>query len=327
MSEQTTTVQEQPVITQAIATARMQTELTRLNYQAALDSFNAWKITTDNTAETQAKIKKVRAFTNTIKEIKAKLKAPALAECDYWENAYKEILAPLQTSLTAKEKELQIILDKQAEENKKILLEKARVDGIKGAIDKFLLDTATSIAQCTTTQGIVALEKTIGSHKANDSRYQEFLPELIERANELIPIIKKQKGIIKDLELVEQKKNEAIAGKDDRALEALQDKEEALKHSLNETKINVQETSINQALKVDNTPQVQTTAVKYRRQSWEWEVKDIKELAKKAPHLVEIVPNVEAIDEWLKTKKADGSLKDKDEETVMGIRFYLKKLA
>ena len=50
------------------------------------------------------------------------------------------------------------------------------------------------------------------------------------------------------------------------------------------------------------------------RSNWKWRVDDIKLLQKKMPHLVKLVPDDEAIDLLLKTKRQDGSLDSVEEE-------------
>lgn len=324
----TAPAQQHPVITQEIVNAMFNTELTRMQYQDALTKFNAWDVTTENVAETQKKIQRVRAFIRTLGDIKTKGKEPALTECRYWDKAYNDILTPLQLSLSSKEQQLQTIVDKIAEENRLKEIERQRVDGIKREIDNFLLQQSNIIANATTPEQLITIEKTIGSHKGNKPRYQEFLPELVERSNELTPLIKKQKEFIKELEELKRQKEEAAKADNDRLLLELQEKEALVQHSIEGGKINVQETAIRMAIEPEIiTVQPQQQAIKYRRQSWKWEVVNMKELYKKMPHLVELIPNKEKIDDLLATKKGDGSLKDTEDITIGGVRFFLEKLA
>lgn len=320
---------ERPVVTQEIIRAKFDLALAGLKYQDALTKFNSWQITPENIADTQTKIKNVRGFIRKLADIKAVMKEPALTECRYWDAAYNDILTPLQTSLSAKEKELQTIVDKIAEENRLKEKERQRVEGIKSEIDNFILQQSRNIAAATTHEQLVNIEKLIGSNKGNKNRYQEFLPELVERCNELTPIIKQQKEHIKELQRIELEKMKAEKQQDDRKLLELQEQQEVIQHSIDEKKIQVQEEAIHQATRPDEVQTVlpQQQAIRYRRQAWKWEVKDIKLLAKKAPHLVILMPDEEKIDELLKTKRADGSLDDKEELEVMGIRFYLEKKA
>lgn len=331
MSEQTQDVAQQPqkqTVTFEIVKASFNKELTALQFQEALNSFNAWSVTPENVTATQEKIKRVRGFMRKLEEIKKNGKQEAMEICKYWDRAYNEIYETLETSLRAKEKDLQIIVDKIAEENRKKEAERQRIEGIKKAIDTFFLDTSKAIAEATTTEQLVVLQKLIGSHKANKTRYQEFIPELSQRAEELTPLINKQKEHINELAEIEKQKAEALAKDDDRALEQLQERQELVQHSITESKIVVQETAIHQALNMDNAPVVpQQQQVKYRRKSWKFEVTDINLLFKKMPHLVTLVANDEKIKELIESKKGAGELKDTEEVLLPGLRIYLEKLA
>lgn len=320
---------KRPTVTLQIVKTKFNAELTKLQYQEALDRFSAMEVTADNIAAVELKLKSVRAFKNTLAGIKEEGKKEAWAECKMWDTAYNDILTPLDQLLVSKSTDLQRVKEKKAAENKKIEDEKKRVDGIKKEIDDFILQTSMTIAASTTTDEIVTIEKLIGSNKANKGRYQEFLPDLVERCNELTPLIKKQKETIKQLADFEKKRKEAEAKGDDRTIMELDEKTELAKHSLTQTQINLQQQAIHQATTPDQIPVVtgQTTEVKWRRQSWKWKVEDIKLLAKKMPQFVMLVPNEEVIDAYLKAKKADGSLEGKDEEVINGLKLYLEKLA
>ena len=89
--------------------------------------------------------------------------------------------------------------------------------------------------------------------------------------------------------------------------------------------IKVQEKAIGMATKADvvEPEMVMLQSVAARRSIWTWEVVDIKETQKKMPNFVDLTPNKEKIDEYLKAKKAEGI--SGDEFTVFGIKFYLKR--
>lgn len=328
MTEQTTAAALPVTATQEIVEASFSKELTIIRYQDQLNGLNAYQITSENTAQAAEVLKMCRGIIKKMDDIHDRIKQP------YWDMgkkvdaALKSFKEPFEQALRTKTNELQIVLNKIAEENRKKEQERQRIDGIKKAIDNFLLDASQAIAQATTPQELVAIEKLIGSHKANTYRYQEFLPELVGRSVALSDLIKTQKGNIKTLADLEKKKNEALAKDDDRAVEQLQEQQELVQHSINEGKIVVQETAISQALNMDNQVMIpQTQKVKYRRESWKWEVKDIALLFKKMPHLVELTPNKEKIDEYLRNKKTDGSLTGKEEESINGLKLYLERIA
>lgn len=325
---ESTEVSTHVVVTQEIINARFAKELTALKYEDALQKFTAYQITPDNLVDAQEKMKKVRAFVRRISEIKDAGKKPALEECRYWDTAYKAVLVPLETVLQEKDKALQEVTNKIAQENLEKERERRRVDGIEKDIDNTLLTYSQHIAGAKDTPTLVTIEKLLGSLKGNKSRFQEFLPKFVERCGELTPIIKKQKEVIKKLEELESQRLQAEKDQDDRKLLELQEKQAEVTQSFEENKIVVQETSIQQAIRPDiQVAESVPTEIKYRRQSWKWEVADIKELYKKMPHLVELTPNKEKIDELLKTKKADGSLKNIEELNYFGLKIYLEKLA
>lgn len=324
----TETTQHPVVVTQEIVTARFNKELTALKFQDAIQAFENFEVTAENIAQAQEKNKKVRAFIRQIGAIKDAGKKPALEECRFWDAAHNSIKNTIETILNRKEAELQKIVNKVAEENRLREQERMRVQSIEKDIDNTLLNHSQAIAAATTTAQLVAIEKLLGSQKANKTRFQEFLPNFIERCGELTPLIKKQKEAIKELEDLEEQRLKAEKEQDDRKLLELQEQQEKAQNKLEESKIEAQEVAIQQAVRPDIViAEPVTTEIKYRRQSWKWEVADIKELAKKAPHLVKILPDEDKIDELLKTKKADGSLKDTEELIYMGIRFFLEKKA
>lgn len=331
MNEQNTTPAEvqRQAPTLEVVKATFNKELTKLKFQEALDKFNAMEVTAENVSLVQEKMKGLRGFIKVIGEIKDNGKRPSLEEGRLWDRAEKDFLNLATTSLSAKAAQTQKVLDAIAEENRLKEVERQRVEGINREIDNFLLQTSQQIAAATKKEQLVSIEKSLGSHKGNKSRYQEFLPVLVERANELTPLIKQQKENIETLEKLEAERLKAEQEQDDRKLLELQEQKEAVETKIEEKQIQVQEEAIRQATAPDavTTVQPQQQVIKYRRQTWKWEVPDIKVLAKKAPHLTVTTPDAEKIDELLKTKKADGSLKDIERLEYMGIVFYLEKLA
>lgn len=309
-------------LSQNVITARFNKELTLIKFQTSLQAFIDWKVTEDNVPESQKKTKEARGLITSLKNIKAKLKQPALDECDMWEIAFKSVLRPLEEALTAKDKELQDISKKIAEENARKQREKDRVDRIKKEIDDFILDQSHKIANATKPDQLVTIEKTIGSHKGNASRYEEFLPELVSKCNELTPLIKKQKENIKTLADLEKQRLDAIKNEDDRKVLELDDKKEQLQDSIEEKKIQVQETAINFATRPDavTTPEPVMTAIKPRRRSWNFEIVDEKKAFLAGMLITEL--NKE------KVKAKFEEIKDTIEgtETIIdGIKYFYKE--
>lgn len=308
-------------LTQEVVTAKFSRELTLLKYQTSLQSFLDWKVTEDNVPQSQEETKKARKLITSLKDIKSRLKKPALDECDMWEVAFKSFMSPLEEALNKKDKELQTISAKIAAENLRKEREKLRVDGIKKEIDTFILLQSQFIAVATKPEQLVSIEKIIGSHKGNTSRYQEFLPDLVQKCNELTPLIKKQKEQIKHLEELEKQRLDAEKKGDDRALLEIEEKKEVVSNSIEESKINIQESAINFATRPDavTTPEPVITNLKPRRRSWDFEIIDEKKAFLAGMLVTEL--NKEKVK--AKLEEIKGSMEG-TEVVVDGIKYFYK---
>jgi hypothetical protein len=316
---------QRPVITQEIVTAQFQKKLAAHKYQEALNSLSLFEVTADTLPDAQEKVKKARSFIRTIEAIKTKGKEDALKECRWWDTAFNDLKKPLEQIIADKEKSINDVARKIAEENEKKRKEAERVASIKSQIDQFIFAQTTAITSATSADQLVSIEKLIGSHKANQSRYQEFLPSLIERCEELTPLIKKQKEHIKELEELEKQKAEALANKDDATVLQIQEKEEILQSSIEETKVVIQETAIEGAMSATTPMEVEEVAYvpKARRTSWEFEVVDEKKAFQSGMLVCEI--NKEKAKAQLDVVKQTIP-KGQEEMVVNGIRYYLKKV-
>lgn len=326
MNEQTTTqeiaIPAMPVITQEIVKAQFNKQLTLLKYQGALQKLLDFKVTQDNIAETQELLKEGRKVITAFKKIHEDGKAPAWAICKFWDNVLNGIKNPYEEALGTIDKKLQVESAKVAAEDARKKKEQDRIDGIKKEIDNFILQQSNIIANATTPDQLVTIEKAIGSHKGNTSRYQEFLPDLVEKCNELTPLIKKQKENIKTLADLEKQKLDALKQQDDRKVLELDEKKEQVETSIEEKKIQIQETAINFATRPDavTTPEPVMAAIRPRRRSWNFEIVDEKKAFLAGMLITEM--NKE------KVKAKFEEIKDKIEgtETIIdGIKYYYKE--
>lgn len=327
-----------PVVTKELVEARFKKELTQQKYEVALQSLTDFKVTEDNIAEAQNKILRGRRFLSTnFDTIKTNGKANALAECRMWDAAFNELKKPLEQELEKKQADLNRIATELAERKAKADREKARVEGIKTAIDNFLLEQSQAIAGAKTAAALVTIEKIIGSHKGNKSRYEEFLPDLVAGCEKLTPLIKSQKDTIKQLEELEEAKKKAEKEQDDKTLMELEDKKELLEARRDETKVIVQDVAITEAEKreevVAATP-IHTT-ISARRTTWKAQLVtkpgtdelDPKEL-KKAFDAGLLICTIDPAKTKtiLDTLKSSGTLKGKTEFIVNGIRYFEEKI-
>ena len=292
-----------------------------LQYQQLLQEGENLKFTKDNLVEQGASLKTLRSVQKKLGDIEN----PYTANWKAWNEARKSLVDPIADLLKRKEAEYRALALEIEADKKKAEQERLRIAGIRESINSFFIAQSQAIAGAKTLEELTGIEKLIGSHKANSSRYAEFLPELVEKASLLTPLIKTQKESIKKLEALKAAENAANEAGDDQAVIDARESQELLTDKIQEMSIKVQEKAIGMATKADvvEPEMVMLQSVAARRSIWTWEVVDIKETQKKMPNFVDLTPNKEKIDEYLKAKKAEGI--SGDEFTVFGIKFYLKR--
>lgn len=321
----------QPPVTLQIVEARFKVELSKLNYEAGLQAITSYKITEENIGEAQGKLTAARKLLREFDDIKDTFKKPVLERGRMIDAAYNSLKKPLQDEIAKKQADLNKVAAEQERKRQEAEKETKRIDGIKKDMDDTLMDHSQTIAAATTTDKLIVLEKLLGSQKANKARFMEFLPDFIQRAGELTPLIKKQKEAIKELEDIAKRQQEAEAKGDDAAFIQLEEQKEQVTARIEETQVVVQETAISQAVKVDTSVEVGRpvfTTVDARRTSWEAEISNEPKSLEKAfkAGLLDCTINKEKIKTIIGTLKSAGTLKDKSEITIDGIRYFEKKL-
>lgn len=280
-----------------------------------------WDVTDDNFEKSQELIKKVNNVLGFIEDHRSAEKKPYLEAGRTIDAAHKSFAKPLEEAKQQLQGKLNIVGNRKDEEARKAIQEQQRIEGIQNQINSFILTSSTQIAAATTNEQLLSIERLINLEKGNKSRYQDHLPLLIERCNELTTKIKEQKELVKELERVEEEKNNALqAGNDEKAQELLQ-KSEVLGAKIEENAILVQETASKSVILTEIVaPEIDMPNT--RRKAWKFEVVDIKETAKKRPDLVDMSLNNKAVSEVLKTLKETGVLNGKTEFILNGIRFF-----
>lgn len=314
-----------PVVTQEIITAKFNKEITGLKYQVALQSITCYKVTPENLVEAQAKVKEGRKIVKQLEAFHKTGKAPAWNECTYWDNILNSLRNPLNKELDKKQEDVNKIAAEEAEKESAQDAEIKRIADIKKDIDDTLMAQTSAVADALKSEDIINIEKQLGSLKANKSRFQEFLPDFVERCNELTPKIREQKEAIRRLEEIAQKKLEAERTGDDRTLLHLLEQEDRITDKVEANKTIIIESAISQALKPTTieSARVQYNTAKVSRTTWEYEIVD-EEKAYKAGLLICELDKKKA-----KMKKEEleekGLLEGKTEYIQNGIRFYLHK--
>lgn len=316
--------QQLPAVTDVTIRAGFNMELTKNHFQELKQQVANIDYTEENLSAIGALIKNLGKMKTVIETKHKEGKAEALRQCQMWDKAKNDFIGLVDDILsTPQQKYSKMCLD-VLNRQKKAVEEQNRISGIKEGINRNVVDFSRQISEAKTPQQLTAIEKMIALEKTRKAKYQEFMDEAIVRFDELIEPLKKQKEIVKKAAEIRMKMEAAQSSNDDEQLLELSQQHEELSTSIEENQITVQERAINSSL--EPTLEVATEVypqVKARRSVWKFEVVNIKETAKKAPSWVKVIPDEEAIDAFLKGKKAEGI--EGEEFTVAGIRFYLDK--
>lgn len=301
-----------------------------LGLQALHDAASKLIFNEDNLEDISKYLEKCRKAKKVVEAEHAALKRPALTECQMYDESKKQMEANINSIYSTVHEKYTKMCNEI--ENRKLakFREERRIDGIKKGIEENLLSFSKKIAECTTSKQLTEIESLINLEKTRTQKYQEFVSLAKERYSTLASLLAKQKDKVKELENLERQKKalEKANDGDEVSMLDLESKIDEQKSAIEETKIEIEEHAIDSAINVGSdveTAEEITPEVKARRTTWKWRVKDIKELQKKMPHLVKLVADEEKIDEWLKSKKTDGSLKDQESVIVNGIEFYVFK--
>lgn len=306
-----------------IVKATFDLEATRLRYQELLQHVSGLQVTRDNVNEDITK--EPRDVLKGLTESKDLQSAEPLQWHRDIMAVYKSLYDPLKEQIDRVLADKKKIALQIQEEQRVQLAEHTRVNNAKSAIITFVNKVAVLISEAKTDGDIVTIEKMIGLEKTKKNVYQEFLPDLIAQCDSLRPQIKDQKEYVRQLQKVAEDEKSALETGDVVAAAELREKREHYEQVIQETGIRIHEKAFEQASTIDIVvAEVMDTAPKGRT-NWKWRVDDIKLLQKKMPHLVKLVPDEEAIAILLKTKKSDGSLDGKMEETLFGLTFFNDK--
>lgn len=279
----------------------------------------------DHIGEITNFLKKVRFSLKGIEDTHKEGKAPAWLVCSQYDLA-KRTFSQLPMEIEKKVQGKYSKLCKDIEEKKqKDLLEAKREKDIKEGIENNALRFASSITDCKTSSELTKVESLINLEKSRTLKYAEFIDLARDRFTELNTLVATQKTRVKELEKIAEQEKVAIENNNEEKIIELQEKKEEIQDTIDEAKIIITETVINQSLNsvVVEPANVVYPSIKARRSVFTWDVVDIKETAKKMPEWTEITPITSKIDEYLSTKKKEGITGE--EFTFAGIRFYLKK--
>lgn len=314
------------LVTEAKIRALFNTQLIKKGYPKLLQGLENLKFSKDTLQPSYPELKASDTFLKDLEEVRKELSSPYADVPKLIKKVFDEVTAPISTLSVSKKADLKAANELAAAELKKAQQENARVEGIKAAMGNFINTVTREISLAETDTTIVAIQKKIGAEKSRTGFYAEFLEEFKQKCDALTAAINLRKESIRKYQDLAKAKEQAI--KDDDPVKAAQinGEMEYVDAALTDNTIRLQEQAFEQASNIETyvaEPMINVAKAKTRR--WLWKVDDMALLYKKMPHLVTLEPNRQAIDTILATKRADGSLKGKEEENMNGITFYLEK--
>lgn len=322
--EQTNLPSNPAQVTGALVKADFNIELTKLKYQEILQSVESITWTRENIGEDL--LAPGNFVAKKITDKKELMKRPFIDAGKVIQNEYNSVFNPLNDALSRKANEKKKLAEQIQREDDLANAEILRVKTINDTMVNFISNITNEITLADNEKVIAALEMRIGSEGTRKNVYQELLPTFKEQCEALKPLIKKQKEYIKTLKAVEKSQGVATAeGDDDKAI-ALRAKAEEMRETIEENKLRLQQQAFQSVEHSEVVVAMPTaTAPKATRTWWTWDVPEPRELYRKKPDLVDLVPNKQKIDAIFDTMKANGDFNGKREIMVDGIRFFEEK--
>lgn len=322
-----------PVMTIDKAKAAMQLALTKanLNIQLMLTELGKLVLNEDNIPVIKEKLTSVEKITKEIEGAFEIGKKPYWDACKAYDNAKKELISLYTDEYNrVNRKHTQLCQDVEAT-NRKNEAEEKRKKNIQDGINNNINSFSQRIADCTTNEQLIEIERIINLEKARKEKYGEFYEDMVKRLGELTPLLTEQKNAIKELVKLDKKADEAVLSGDDEALLGILDKKEEITAKVHENKIKVQETAVNQSSGYSGCYgggfKTVPTPGKAARRSWKTELVKPEIAVKFDLTLLRIELNPVTVKAELDRLQQGGVLKEGgiEDHTVNGIRFYLSK--
>jgi hypothetical protein len=203
--------------------------------------------------------------------------------------------------------------------------EDKRIKDIKDSMDNNIMSFSTKIAEAKSLTALLDLERRLNLETANEKKYQEYLPEFKTRCEAIRSLLSLQKQNVKALGGLENEAANALETGQDDKLEEIEGKKEEITAKVEETRTRIQETAINQSTATAPARATQVfNTVKAKRTTIDYEVTDIKLLLQNYATMVQLIPNKEAIELYIKSVKSQIT-DDNPEIKLPGLRIFQKK--
>ena len=318
----TTTTLEVP----APIKGKFQLALTESKFQAMADRAGQLIFNEDHLEEIKSFLDDIRKAKKKMDETHKDGKEEALTIGKQWDKAKRDayaLIEPIENQVQTQYSKLCQDLQRAREAQQN---EINRKKNIKDGIEANALRFANLIAGCTTAAQLTEVERNINLERTYKTKYAEFHAEAVDRFTELNEFSKRQKGIIKNLEEIEEKKKQAEKEGDEETLIKLSEDHDVFSDQIEDNKIRVQETAINQITNDSAPIEVEAIlpTVSARRTTWDFELVDQKEAMKKCPELLTVSLDKEKVKTGMKALKDAGVFTGKKETIINGIRYFEK---
>lgn len=310
----------------AVITGKFNIALTESKFQQLADKAASLVYNEDNLEEIKTFLADTRKVEKAIEDTHKEGKADALKIGKDWDTGKNTFLATVEAIKKKPQEQYtkicQDILKRQQEQE----AEDLRKRNIKTGIETNAIQFAKDIANCTTSVELTNVERRINLEKTRKDKYMEFLEEATTRYTELNSVLAAQKITVKELEENARQQAQAKKQNDDAALLLLKEQQEKQQAKIEEAKVMIQETAINQAMKEEVlVARTVFPTVSARRTIWKYEVVNEKEVMKKSPELVVFTLDDDKVKANLKLLKDSNQLEGKSELIINGIRYFEQK--
>lgn len=312
-------------VTKPTVQALFNTEVVRRNYKKILQAAGEIKPAKDNLKDAYNRLKDLEAFIKEMEDYRKALSDPYFKAQKDIKGTFDEFMQPILSEVQSYKAAIKIVNDELSAELAAAAVERNRVLKINEAITNFINGATRQIADAKDDGELVVIQKRIGSEKSRTNFYMEYIDEFKTKCDALTPLINQRKETIrKGFQLAKDQAQALIDGDIDKAAE-IRAELEILDLSMEENVLRIQETAFAQAATTEVAVAETMVETIKGRNFWRWRVDDMKTLYKKMPHLVDLVPNKEAIEAVLAENKKQWNEADQKEVTMNGLTFFIQK--
>jgi hypothetical protein len=313
-------------ITKELVVAGLISTVTQKNMNGLVVAAEKMIITPETLSDNYEILKQLREIWNYLDERRKSEDKPEKERIAARKEGYDSIMKPIEKLLERIEPELIAVNDKIQEEDRLKLADITKKNDVRTRHVEFVNEITKSVTVADDNKELARLQMLVGTEKSKKKFYGDYYKVIEATCDELLSLIDNRKKIIKDnTELL--KKQEEAKSKGDEAL-AVSLMEE-IEYNVNFIRQNA-EALANDALKMVSEVSMigadfTSNAITPRLHRLSYKVTDINTLAQRMPDLVEKVPNVKAINDFMAQMKESGELNLEGVNEFPGLTIYNKK--